>query len=676
MPRARGKPSTNEFYRSVLDNAIREKWEAPKPEQQKQKLEKTKRLSTLYGYSRSSKVVKVRASRGHARIRQGSSNASTKQGRKSTQRMKSIRSVSALDDFGQGMLDSSMFTVGEGYEEEEEEEEEKKGENENQTFQMSDSPSSRLLSMTSMTPSSRNSVKFSSTPHSQKSSLTSSSGGKKGFFPDNSKESVVDDTKKQIGKRARSTSPPWYMGHSNSASIPPGSLTSATARYGHVGSLGIQRITAGFDHRAIDYGSTTLTLEHSLPKYLGDHRIVDEYQSSLSGAPSSWPERSNYVEGSSLKEKQALPELPDRMQRYMDRVAKQVVDFNESVIFERHQDHEIRGSLYEGKSKLKINSRTGLPLKQSNSILMEGKRTRYLRGMTAICDKDNSKETLAKVYNRKKEQREAMLEMKWTQSEYLYKLMRSGSMQLQPTLEDFRALMADFKARAKDPYNNLHFLGNKDGADSVVDDEEQKSTKEEKRSSSDDKEMDGEEGTNVYINRDTMVNAVCGRFEQANRRKINKLYSGFDVDRVDAVDYRLVMAAQRCIWYPKEDALEKIKALYNIFEQHDDLGILSEHELSSLLCICSVYSEEHERISRNMHHVLRPSILRSTILSPSGFIHSDELLQCLKTPGQDGSGENPLVAEFADQLGRRLQLLQVGMSSASVAPSESQTEAP
>ena len=59
---AKRKQTTNEFYRSVLDDAVREEWLASEKKPTKKKMDASRRLSSLYGCNIASKHVQRRTS--------------------------------------------------------------------------------------------------------------------------------------------------------------------------------------------------------------------------------------------------------------------------------------------------------------------------------------------------------------------------------------------------------------------------------------------------------------------------------------------------------------------------------------------------------------------------------------------------------------------------------------
>ena len=93
-------------------------------------------------------------------------------------------------------------------------------------------------------------------------------------------------------------------------------------------------------------------------------------------------------------------------------------------------------------------------------------------------------------------------------------------------------------------------------------------------------------------------------------KKINRLYSSFDLDRHDAVDFRELMAAQRCLWRLTETSTQKLGALWDIFtaptaEDEDERGAeasrrleLHEHSVAKILLTCSVAVEEEEAMHK------------------------------------------------------------------------------
>ena len=62
MPLAKRKQTTNEFYRSVLDDAVRDEWHASERKPTKKKMNASRRLSSLYGCNVASKHVQRRTS--------------------------------------------------------------------------------------------------------------------------------------------------------------------------------------------------------------------------------------------------------------------------------------------------------------------------------------------------------------------------------------------------------------------------------------------------------------------------------------------------------------------------------------------------------------------------------------------------------------------------------------
>lgn len=697
------KPTTNEFYRSVLDNAIRERLTVGQPRVERAKQEKSRRLSSLYGYNSSSSMVKSRMGRAASRQR------------KSTSARSAMREASAMsmaleqDDFqplkSAGLLD--MSTAEASLLEES---------GLLHTLEEADSCSvaSELLHNTLEDPSDVLGVdpayelegatakprRRRKKPRRKDNNGTAPLGSRSA-----QQHSLSANSMMQVKVR------PWYAGHQNSAEMLPSARLSAARRYGYVGTLNLHRNNmVSLKSRSVDLLQTNLTLPNALPKFLGEASIVDEYVPNLRGQPGAWPHAASYVTGSKLKTEAPVPELTPHLVDYLKRQEGEVLEYNVALVAERAQDHQQRSVFVNARPRLAVDASSGRPLNEHNSLIRASRRLKFGSSVTLLTESKTDEELLGETVMRRAQHHEAMVDLRWAGSAYLCRLLRGLSVQLRPGLEELRALLSELQyavrhgsakqtqgarlaSSAASAADDCHGLLNEASLseprrrDSKVDEvtaEEEEEREEEGGDTAwvtpgdddvrgDDDEdaalraQQEEDPSVVYIGREVFVNVMCSYFEQADRRKLNKLFSGFDPDRVDQVDYRLVMATQRCLWrHSQESSAEKLCALFDIMDTHYKDGVLPAHDVACVLQVCSTSDDERQAVLAAMNAVLALSVAEHTLLSSPGFLHAEEFARALDLLPKKG-GPNPLLRVFGEQCSARLERFLTSSSSSSPA---------
>ncbi len=299
-PRRGRRQSTNDFIRSVLDNAVRDSWVGKQNVTKKQK-DYGRRISNLYGVNISHKIVKKRVKRGERPPSSGSVDGGpglSALRRSSTYSRKSLRSggstllksgSSTLHSVrgdassvfpsssprshadGGGFEDSMMDSLPKAIRGEVEAHERRKQERD---FQLDLSltgggptpmPSRGLLEPLGSLTSNYSMPAYASTVKG---------GGQGGSMATN----------------GRAT--PWYCGYTNSATRAPATVFANAARYGCAGSQKLAKKNAY---------TATASLEHYHPGFLHPPSVHNEYAPPLTASPSLWPNKSRYVCGSKLK---------------------------------------------------------------------------------------------------------------------------------------------------------------------------------------------------------------------------------------------------------------------------------------------------------------------------------------------------------------------------------------
>jgi len=326
MTRQRRKATTNEFYRSVLDNgtlfniyilpslislALREKWKVSKERSQEKAMRQSRLLSSLYG------------------------------------------------KFSQNDCLFRNIIVDIGY-----------------------SVSSEVVKDRLKSQNKKTGVEWFSPRYNVKAGLL----GSDSIY---SEKSVVGIMRESKSSPALIEPKKWYVGYNNSVVVPPGSCESAAGRYGYEGSLNIMRQHRGHN-RTVNFGGTTLALNNSLPTLLPEEHLVDEYVDGLSGPPGQWPSHASYVTGSNLKAKHPIPKLCPEAKKKLHMEKQSMEQFNKSLIDARRSRALEYSQMMDSQSHVSISMHTMRPANEHNTILKQASSVKYMKSSTLLCESQGS----------------------------------------------------------------------------------------------------------------------------------------------------------------------------------------------------------------------------------------------------------------------------------------------
>ena len=501
----RRKKTTNDFFKDVLDNAVRSKW-GKSGKASKTAVKKGRRLSTLYSSNPVSTLVRKRSV--VAGDLSASLGALSSLGRRSSTARKTSKLVLSSNTGsspGQGMLsafpEDSIASVQTGVEE--------------------------LLQSYAQGSSGNHLGPSNSVPgllHSKFGGIPQGPSASRVF------ENTRDGIRKPKGK-------PWYCGYSNKFPKSSSSTGSTSVRYGLNGSLDIERLKRAH--------SRSVNFHRWVPRARGEDSLYDPYAPALLGSPKVWPKQANYVTGFQLDPKQPLPDIPSSLKRWSEREADAIWKMNKSIAEEREGRKRFAAStLASGSNTLRGRTDSfGRLTKGLSTSVSDAKRMKYWRGVTVMTTGKEGASDVREQLEKRHAEQQMRLDMRWGELEYLYKLIKQATTQRRPGLDDFFAL-----------YNEL--AGAAESSES-----------------------------GCCVSREDFSSIVLRLYVGSKRKNTNRLYSSFDIERRDQVDFRRIMASQRCLWRMNENALEKLHAIWALYSQDgqgsiDDNG--DEHRLSSL----------------------------------------------------------------------------------------------
>ena len=578
-PRRGRRQSTNDFIRGVLDNAVRQQWVGQKKVTSKQRAH-GRRMSNLYGVNISHKIVKKRVKRGERRPSSPTKDCSDISGKpvpggsvynRSLGRRRATASLASMGGGGGGgggaggkpprvpgspgaaldrqdSMESLSANLPKGIREE-----------------VAAHERRRQLELTE-----RGMLGPLSSVASLRSTGGAGAGGAAGhgFYPSSSLRSTGarslgrrrgrgSQTGGGLGGGDKKPSTPWYCGRTNTVTCPPSSPFARAARYGFTGS---QKLDA-----ASHYKSTS-SLEAWQPGFLKQASGYNEYAEPLHTSPSLWPSGSRYVCGSRLKKMQPRKEMTPRIRRWFDRGSTERGRLNDSVVMEKRSLHRsVRRARSTGAlSKLNATvGKGGSVYQQKRNVVTEDQnRMRYWNSFTVIYARKENAQTIKEELEKARRDREMRMHLKWREIVYLHKLMRMPQYR-RPGMEDFDELLKALAQRA-----------------------------DERRMG-----VPGQAGGYTLICRDDFTAAVQSAYEIASMKHVNRLFSGFDLDRKDEADVRSVLGTLRVEWKAQESAADKLDALFRIWDLHGVLADKRRKELGGFDGQTSA-SEAHEAASQ------------------------------------------------------------------------------
>lgn len=120
-----------------------------------------------------------------------------------------------------------------------------------------------------------------------------------------------------------------------------------------------------------------------------------------------------------------------------------------------------------------------------------------------------------------------------------------------------------------------------------------------------------ENGTLNLVSRETFMDVLIELYgNDTSSKKINQIYSSFDIYLTDIIDIRILIAGLRCFRNPTEIINEKIKNIFDIFDINKVGYIIEDdlYDLSTLLCITEKEKDTMESLCHNtFYNVIRDS---------------------------------------------------------------------
>ena len=402
----------------------------------------------------------------------------------------------------------------------------------------------------------------------------------------------------QWQKAGVSKEQPWYFGYQNSPAPVAYSLHGDARRYGFAGAQRIEKKLHEFE-RTINYQ------KHSEPTFLGQTAVLDEFVDSLRGPPGNWPAFSMYVCGSKLKEYPERPDLTEGLSKWLDKSKEVLEDFNSSVFQERSEREK------NGVGTLVETDSLGYPKHRNNKLLQDARRMKYTTGLTVLYSDSNSDVARRENLKRLEDQQRLRTAVRWREQLYLYNAMRSNSNR-RPGLEEFHCLVHDLESNTQE---------------------------------------DG-----FSIDRKSFVVALLGRYDEISARNLNQLYSCYDPERLDVIDFRFIVIDQRCLWMLEaEPVAMKLAALFNLFcHSHCDAEskfTLSESLVHFIFATVCLDADERKHMKEAVNAAFGMTFSENTGQSPKGRISRRELLECIEEDERKG---RTLVETFSQILLCRL----------------------
>lgn len=97
----------------------------------------------------------------------------------------------------------------------------------------------------------------------------------------------------------------------------------------------------------------------------------------------------------------------------------------------------------------------------------------------------------------------------------------------------------------------------------------------------------------LICNRDTFVRVIMQMYLKTDYKSVNQLYSSFDPDRTDMLDYRDFVAALRVFRNPTETARAKLRALFELYCLDGELT-LPKSVVKQIIYTCTASLKEKE----------------------------------------------------------------------------------
>lgn len=111
-----------------------------------------------------------------------------------------------------------------------------------------------------------------------------------------------------------------------------------------------------------------------------------------------------------------------------------------------------------------------------------------------------------------------------------------------------------------------------------------------------------ETGTLNLISREQFMECLLLDFgNDISPKKVNQIYSSFDIYLTDCVDIRILISCLRCLRNPTETINDKLKAIFDFFDINRAGYIIEDdlYDISTLLCITDIEREVMEKLTQN-----------------------------------------------------------------------------
>jgi hypothetical protein len=440
---------------------------------------------------------------------------------------------------------------------------------------------------------------------------------------------------------------PWYVGYQNSASVAAfAEPLAASKRYGLTGAFNMSEL-APLKHGA---GQNAMTpMSGPFPKFLRPTPLMNEYQPKLEGPPGAWPARSNYVSGF-IGKKLPPPEREPcaHLLRAVDLQKEHLAMFTATKKLDatRRMEREFRTTqtVLSGRETRASN------LPDSESFFTRTRRVKQWNGLTVI--RPDNTLLNSSVEQERREKRKAM---RWSAVDALRETMRLPQYR-RPGFQAMHDLYEQLAERAA--ADELALLEGGGGRSPGGLMNSPRSVKGGNGGS-----PDAGAGGSVAswgrgggggarsvaigssrwnISRGSFLGVVLGLFGALGARDCNRLFSSFDVERDDCVDYRAVVATLRLRWSHTEPFETKMVALFNLY--CDDDRRLPTAALRDVVMVCVATETEGMLVNSKLEPVLQ-SLDVDTLMLGLTLVAYTELL---RTPN------HALVAEISRQLTLRM----------------------
>eukprot|EP00941_MAST-03F_sp_MAST-3F-sp1_P001603 g1603.t1 len=400
----------------------------------------------------------------------------------------------------------------------------------------------------------------------------------------------------------------WLAGDSYT----PGSPSQLFARYGAKGAMNI----------VLRENSDAILYQPWAPKFLNPPQTEDPWVPRMHGSPVNWPLKATYTTGSDLRPKNDKVKHDPRYLKTCSRLGKELNNLRMTIDEDRKKRREIyrRTCVKVGQRRAQTSrarstftgAKPSDPVTEAKQLLRRDTRSlwdrpskladsklHYWRGFTVV--KTNKEQQNIFLLNKKK--RGAPGEMKWREVMALCEVMKSSTHR-KPGFADLELLYGALLDKAE------------------------------------------ENGSMFNVTRNQFASVVKVRtFGVAREKNLHRLFSAFDEDMSDDIDTRDFMGAMRVLWKPSEPITTKLKSLFSLYADDDDM--LGAKELFTVFMICAQGDAEAMAMSQD--------VSRSFALPPQKEAEGNEALRVSRNLFEHTiAADRQLLSRFKEQLLERL----------------------